>query len=87
MPLTASRYSGRYYYTTISYLTVQQSKLSPQRCCGRRDALLPEAEGNSALGHLQHRGDGSFDCCIKRYEIVVLLPNSDHTACTDPTQL
>ena len=43
-------------FTTISYLSVQQSKLSPARCCGWPDELLPEAEGNSSLGHPQHRG-------------------------------
>ena len=42
-------------------------------------ALLHEAEGNSASGHPQHRGCDSFDCCTKRYEIVVLLPNSELT--------
>ena len=59
-------------YTTISYLSVQQSKLSPTRCCG-------SASGNSASGHPQHRGGDSFDCCTERYEIVVLLPNSEDT--------
>ena len=43
-------------------------------CCPR-----PEAEGNSASGHSQHRGGDSFDCCTERYEIVVLLPNSKLT--------
>ena len=33
----------------------------------------------SPPGHLQYRGDDSFDCCTERYEIVVLLPNSEHT--------
>ena len=42
-------------------------------------ALLHEAEGNSASGHPQHRGCGSIDCCTERYEIVVLLPNSELT--------
>ena len=42
-------------------------------------ALLHEAEGNSASGHPQHRGCDSFDCCTERYEIVVLLPNSELT--------
>ena len=37
----------------------------------------PKAEGNSASGHPQHRGCESFDCCTERYEIVVLLPNSE----------
>ena len=40
-------------------------------------ALLHKAEGNSALGHPQHREGDSFDCCTERYEIVVLLPNSE----------
>ena len=43
-------------------------------CC-----LRPEAEGNSASDHSQHRGGDSFDCCTERYEIVVLLPNSKLT--------
>ena len=43
-------------------------------CCTR-----PKAEGNSALGHPQHRGCDSFDCCTERYEIFVLLPNSELT--------
>ena len=30
---------------TISYLSVQQSKLSHPRCCGWPDALLPSAFG------------------------------------------
>ena len=45
-------------YTTISYLPVQQSKLSPRgavddpmNCCPR-----PKAEGNSSSGHPQLRG-------------------------------
>ena len=43
------------------------------------DGLLPKAEGrgHSVSGHPQHRGDTLFDCCTERYEIVVLLPNSD----------
>ena len=32
-----------------------------------------------ALGHPQHRGCDSFDCFAERYEIVVLLPNSELT--------
>ena len=43
-------------------------------CCQR-----PEADGDSASGHSQHRGGESFDCCTERYEIVVLLPNSKLT--------
>ena len=43
-------------------------------CCTR-----PKAEGNSVSGHPQHRGCDSFDCCTDRYEIVVLLPNSELT--------
>ena len=46
----------------------------PMHCCPR-----PKAEGNSASGHPQHRGGDSFDCCTERYEIVVLLPNSEDT--------
>ena len=42
-------------------------------------ALLHEAEGNSATCISQHRGCNSFDCCTERYEIVVLLPNSELT--------
>ena len=30
-------------------------------------------------GHPQHRGCGSIDCCTERYEIVVLLSNSELT--------
>ena len=41
--------------------------------------LWPKAEGNSASGHPQHRGGDSIDCCTERYEIVVLLPNSEDT--------
>ena len=41
--------------------------------------LWPKAEGNSASDHPQHRGGDSFDCCTERYEIVVLLPNSEDT--------
>ena len=43
-------------------------------CCTR-----PDAKGNSASCHPQHRGCDSFDCCTERYEIVVLLPNSELT--------
>ena len=46
----------------------------PMHCCPR-----PKAEGNCASGHPQHRGGDSFDCCTERYEIVVLLPNSEDT--------
>ena len=46
----------------------------PMHCCPR-----PKAEGNSASGHPQHRGGDSFDCCTERYEIAVLLPNSEDT--------
>ena len=60
-------------YTTISYLSVQQSKLLPLWCCGWADALLPKAEGTSVSGHPQHLRGDSFDCCTERYEIVVLL--------------
>ena len=34
---------------------------------------------NSQNYHPQHRGGDSFDCCTERYEIVVLLPNSEDT--------
>ena len=40
-------------------------------------APLHEAEGNSASGHPQHRESDSLDCCTERYELVVLLPNSE----------
>ena len=43
-------------------------------CCPR-----PKAKGNSAPGHPQHKGGDSYDCCTERYEIVVLLPNSELT--------
>ena len=46
----------------------------PMHCCPR-----PKAKGNSASGHPQHRGGDSFDCCTERFEIVVLLPNSELT--------
>ena len=29
-------------------------------------------------GLLQHLGDDSLDCCTEKYEIIVLLPNSEH---------
>ena len=51
---------------------------------GAVDDPMPKAEGNSTLGHPKDRGDSSFDCCTERYEILVLLPNSEHTKCTDP---
>ena len=41
--------------------------------------LLHEAEGNNTSGHPQRRGCHSFDCCTEKYEIVVLLPNSELT--------
>ena len=40
-------------------------------------SLVHEAEGNSASGQPQHRGCDSFDCFTERYEIVLLLPNSE----------
>ena len=46
----------------------------PMHCCPR-----PKAKGNSASGQPQHRGGDSFDCCTERFEIVVLLPNSELT--------
>ena len=48
--------------------------VDPMHCCPR-----PKAEGNSASSHPQQRGGDSFDCCTERYEIVVLLPNSEDT--------
>ena len=66
-------------YTTISYLSVQQSKLSPRGAVADPMALFHEAEGNSVSGHPQHRGCDSFDFSTERYEIVVLLPNSELT--------
>ena len=56
--------------------TITHEVLWMTRCTvarGRR----PRA--NSASGHPQHRGGDSFDCCTERYEIVVLLPNSEDT--------
>ena len=54
-------------YTTISYLSVQQSKLSPRgavddpmNCCPR-----PKAEGNSSSGHPQHRGGDNLTVAQK----------------------
>ena len=57
--------------TTISYLPVQQSKLSHSllwmtKCTV---ALGLSASCNSAFGHPQHLGDDSFDCSTDRYEI------------------
>ena len=46
----------------------------PMHCCPR-----PSASGNSASGHPQHLVGDSFVCCTERYEIVVLLPNSEDT--------
>ena len=43
-------------------------------CCMR-----PMASCNSASGHPQHPGFDCFDCCTERYEIDVLLPNSEFT--------
>ena len=40
-------------------------------------------EGNSASGHAHHLGCDSFDCCTERYEIVILLPNSECTKGND----
>ena len=42
------------------------------------------ASGNSASGHPQHLVGDSFDCCTERYEIVVLLPNSEDTCYYTP---
>ena len=47
-------------------------------CCTRS-----KVKGNSALGHPQHRGCDSFDCCTERYEIVVLLPHLELTEDTN----
>ena len=54
-------------YTTISYLSVQQSKLSPlgavddpMNCFPR-----PKAEGNSSSGHPQHRGGDNLTVAQK----------------------
>ena len=57
-----------WWYTTISYLSGRQSKLSAPRCCGPPD--------DNPTGGPQHLRADSFDCCPERYEIVVLLPNS-----------
>ena len=40
---------------------------------------VASASGNSASGDPQHLVGDSFDCCTERYEIVVLLPNSEDT--------
>ena len=45
--------------------------------------MRPKTKGNSVTGHPQHRGCDSFDCCIERYEIIVLLPNSELTKGND----
>ena len=58
---------------------MQQSKLSSRGAVDDPMALLHEAEGNIASGHPQHRGCDSFNCCTERYEIFVLLPNSELT--------
>ena len=39
---------------------------------------VAEGRGQQCIGS-QHRGGDSFDCCTERYEIVVLLPNSEDT--------
>ena len=65
-------------YTTISYLSGRQSKLSAPRSCGHMMNYCPrlKASGNSSLGGPQHLGADSFDCRPERYNIDVLLPNS-----------
>ena len=70
LPFVSSELGNK---TTISYLSVQQSKLSPlgavddlMHCCP-----LPSASGNSASDHPQHLVGDSFDCCTERYEIFV----------------
>ena len=70
LPFVSSKLGNK---TTISNLSVQQSKLSPlgavddpmHRCPG------PSASGNSASGHPQHLVGDSYYCCTERYEIVV----------------
>ena len=53
-------------YTTFSYLSVQQLKLSPRgavddtNCCPR-----PKVEGNSSSGHPQHRGGDNMTVAQK----------------------
>ena len=68
-------------HTTISYLSVKQSKLSPRVAVDDLMALLHEAKGRGqqCISHPQQRGCDSFDCFTERYEIVVLLPNSELT--------
>ena len=53
--------------SSISHLSVQQSKLSPRgtvddpmNCCPR-----PKADGNSSSGHPQHRGGDGFTVAQK----------------------
>ena len=64
LPFVSSELGNK---TTISYLSVQQSKLSHPPCCGWPNALLPSVPS----GQPQHIKGDSFDCCNERYEIVV----------------
>ena len=55
--------------------------VSPSRCCERPDALLPEPNGceHQCIGSSTAPRVDNFDCCPERYEIIVLLPNLEHT--------
>ena len=62
------------YFTFISCLFVVYSKLLSPLAVERPDALLHEAECNSASGRLWYQGV-IVDCTTNRHEITVLLPN------------
>ena len=72
--------SGRRQYTTTSCLRGQQSKLSPPRCCGQPDALLPEAVRPRASVHqVIHSTEGAMVLIVaqKGMKIVVLCDVDD----------
>ena len=60
LPLVSSVLGNK---TTISCLSVQQSKLLHPRCCERHVALLPSASCNSAIVSSTAPLGDSFDCC------------------------
>ena len=62
------------FCATVKTITPEVLWMTRWHCC-----LRPKAEGNSASGPPQHRACDSFDCCTERYEIFVLLPNSELT--------
>ena len=65
-----------YNYFIPSFVTV---KTITPKCCGCPDELLPDAKGRGQQfigSSTAPRGD-SYDCHKGRFEIVVLLPNSN----------